>query len=582
MSNDKILFSTKQYTLRKILLEIEDGELGLPDLQRPFKWRSVKVRELFDSMYKGFPVGTLLLWKNNSKSDTRQIGTNKKQNESETTILDGQQRLTSLYSVMKNKDVINEKFTPQRILIAFHPLDEKFEVPDRSIERNPEWIPDISAIWETSSHIDVINQFVKNLKNSRTVSEIDRQHIQNNITRLHNLIDYDFTSFELNSKVDGESAANIFERLNNRGTKLNQPDFILTIMSVFWPTGRNMLRDFSKNCIIPPKNGPRPFNEIIEPLPPQLVRVISGLAFRRARLKFVFSILNGKNLETEIVSSEEREKQFKKFSNAQKIAIDIEIWNEFMKILISAGFKSKKMITSNNNILYCYVMFLIGKIDFKIPHNELRKIISQWFFMVSLRGRYTSSPESSMEKDFAKLRNIHSASEFKNFLQNIIRDELTEDFWNITLPNNLDTSSSRSPSLFAYHASLILLDAQVLFSELKVSELLDPSWSGKKSTLEMHHLFPKNYLKSIGFTDNTEINKISNFAYVEWIDNLDISDDSPEKYMLAYSSKLSTDMMKLHALPVNWQNMKYPEFLDKRRKLIAKIIRTGFEKLQSR
>jgi len=220
MANDQILFDPKQYTLRKILLEIEDGELGLPDLQRPFKWSSVKVRELFDSMYKGFPIGTLLLWKNDETIKSRHIGTSKKQNDPETTILDGQQRLTSLYSVMTNNEVINEKFVPTRILIAFHPLEQRFEVPDRSIERNPEWISDISTIWTTSSIVDLINDFLDNLRKTRTVNEIDKKNIQSNITRLHNLINYVFSAFELISKVDGESAANIFERLNNRGTRL--------------------------------------------------------------------------------------------------------------------------------------------------------------------------------------------------------------------------------------------------------------------------------------------------------------------------------------------------------------------------
>ena len=582
MSGDKILFSTKEYSLQKILLEIEDGELGLPDLQRPFKWSSTKVKNLFDSMYQGFPIGTLLLWEQDETDKTRQIGTNLKQDKIESTILDGQQRLTSLYSVMKKKEVTNEKFNTQRILVAFHPIDGIFDVPNASIERNPEWIPDISDIWETSSVTNFTNKFVSKLRKVRKLENDDEQKIQDNLTRLHNLINYHFTLFELNSNVDGESAANIFKRLNNEGTRLNQPDFILTIMSVFWPSGRDLLRTFSKNCVVPPEKGPRPFNDILEPLPPQLVRIISGFAFRRARLKYVFLILNGKNLETEKTSVEERDKQFLIFQNAQKIALDIETWNEFMKIIISSGFKSKKMISSRNNVLYCYVLFLIGKIDFKVSHDQLRKIISQWFFMITLRGRYTSSPETAMESDLTKLKNLKSVDEFLNFLKQIIDDELTEDFWNITLPNNLDTSSSTSPSLFAYHASLILLNADVLFSNLKVSELLSPSWSGKKSTLELHHLFPKNHLKSIGLTDRKEINKISNFAYVEWPDNLDISDESPEIYMKTYASKITADMMNWHALPENWQKMKYGEFSDKRRKLIAKVIRDGFEILQKR
>jgi len=577
-----ILFETKDFSLQKIIIEIEDGELGLPDLQRPFKWKSKKVRDLFDSMYKGFPVGTLLLWKNDQDRKTRKIGIDEKQNEIESTILDGQQRLTSLYSVIKGKNVINEKFQQQKIKIAFNPKEEKFEVLDNAILHNPEWISDISILWKKSSPIDAINEFITNLQKNRDVSPSAKDEIQSRLTRLHSLINFPFVAFELNSKVDGESAANIFERLNNRGTKLSQPDFILTILSVFWPKGRQDLREFSRSSIIPPKEGPFPYNQILEPLPPQLVRVISGLAFRRARLKFVFSLLNGKNLETDVVSEEERKKQLKIFSDAQKFVLDIENWNEFMKILTSSGLKSKKMVTSNNNVLYCYVLFLIGKRDYNVPHERLRNIIAQWFFMISLKGRYTSSPETAMEGDLTKLKSLKSESEYINFLKKIIRDELTEDFWKITLPNNLDSSSSRSPSLFAYQASLSLLDAKVLFSNMKVSELLDPSWSGKKSTVEMHHLFPKKYLKSIGISDLKKINQIANFAYLEWPDNIDISDEPPAVYFPKYKNHCNKDMMSWHALPEKWDKMDYEEFLDERRKLISKIIRNGFQVLDER
>ena len=102
-----------------------------------------------------------------------------------------------------------------------------------------------------------------------------------------------------------------------------------------------------------------------------------------------------------------------------------------------------------------------------------------------------------MEKDLAGFRSIKTADEFVDYLDKIIGDVFTEDYWKITLPNELATSSGRSPSMFAYYAALNLLNAKVLFSEMKVSELIDPTTKGTKSAIERHHLFPKGYLAGI-------------------------------------------------------------------------------------
>jgi hypothetical protein len=99
----KALFREVSYRLSKLLAEIDDGEIGLPEIQRPFVWSRAKVRDLFDSMYRGFPVGYLLFWENPSMPSTRQIGTGEKQNIPRRLIVDGQQRLTSLYSVMQGR-----------------------------------------------------------------------------------------------------------------------------------------------------------------------------------------------------------------------------------------------------------------------------------------------------------------------------------------------------------------------------------------------------------------------------------------------------------------------------------------------
>lgn len=106
----KALFREVSYRLSKLLAEIEDGEIGLPEIQRLFVWSRAKVRDLFDSMYRGFPVGYLLFWENPSMPSTRQIGTDEKQHVPRRLIVDGQQRLTSLYSVILGRPIVDDQY----------------------------------------------------------------------------------------------------------------------------------------------------------------------------------------------------------------------------------------------------------------------------------------------------------------------------------------------------------------------------------------------------------------------------------------------------------------------------------------
>ena len=138
MSNT--LFNQVNYTLSSLMQAIAHGQLGLPDIQRPFVWKNVSVRDLFDSMYRGYPIGYLLFWETGVRPGTRQIGTDQKQLVPTRVIVDGQQRLTSLYAVMHGIPVIRDNFTTEKIEIAFNPLDERFEVPDAAIRRDKRFI----------------------------------------------------------------------------------------------------------------------------------------------------------------------------------------------------------------------------------------------------------------------------------------------------------------------------------------------------------------------------------------------------------------------------------------------------------
>lgn len=243
------------------------------------------------------------------------------------------------------------------------------------------------------------------------------------------------------------------------------------------------------------------------------------------------------------------------------------------------------MISSQNNLLFSYILYLIGKTEYGIDEFRLRQTVSRWFFMSSLTGRFTGSPESDMEFDLAQLRDVEDADGFLNKLDAVSDQVLTSDFWSITLPSDLATSSPRSPSLFAYHASLVLLGARALFSKLEVSELLDPTTQANRSPVERHHLFPKAHLKELGVSEQRERNQIANYALVEWGDNNDISSQSPAEYLPPLKDRFSPaeleKMFRWHALPDGWEEMEYREFLVQRRELIAGVIRDAYEGLKS-
>jgi hypothetical protein len=582
----KTVFTKVDYDVSSLVQYIKLGEIGLPDIQRPFVWKNTKVRDLFDSMYKGYPVGYFLFWRNALEEPKRSIGTDEKQKPPRLVIVDGQQRLTSLYAVINNTAVLRENFESEHIRIAFNPLEEKFEVSDAAIVRDKSFIPDISILWNNKSDLfEVVDSYLNGLQSTRDITQDEVKKVRQAISSLQNLKSFPLTALELASDIDEEAVSDVFVRINSKGTPLNQADFILTLMSVFWDEGRAELEKFCREARKPSKGEASPFNYFIEPYPDQLLRVGVGVAFKRARLKYVYSILRGKDLETEKFSDELREKQFELLKNSQSRLLNLQYWHDFLNCIRQAGFRSAKMISSQSNLLFSYMLYLIGRTEYKVPEFELRRVIARWFFMSAVTGRFTSSPESAMEFDLARLRTVKSAEDFVKTLNQICEITLTNDFWAVTLPNDLATSSSRSPSLFAYYASLVLLDARVLFSKAKVADMLDPALKAHRSSLERHHLFPKAFLKGLKITSTRETNQIANYALVEWGDNNAISDQAPAVYAPVLKERFSSleldRMYRLHALPLNWEQMEYNVFLQKRRELMAEVISLGYKTLSA-
>ncbi len=581
-----VLFKKVDYTLKKLVEDIDMGEIGLPDIQRPFVWPATKVRDLFDSMYRGYPIGYLLFWENGYPGEHRTIGAERKQKVPRLLIVDGQQRLTSLYAVIKAVPVVGKDFRKRRIRIAFHPREEKFEVTNPAIEKDPWWIPDISALWRPGTNtFTFVNGFLRRLREGHEVGEGEQERLAGAIARLERLLDYPLTALEVSSSVNEDQVAEIFVRVNSKGTSLNQSDFILTLMSVFWDEGRAELEEFCERSRTPPGDSrPSPFNHYLRPSPDQLLRVGVALGFRRARLENVYSLLRGKDLKSGQLSVEQRDRQFGVLREAQAWVLDLQNWHEFFKVLSRAGYPGEQLISSRTAVLYTYALWLIGRRDFGVDPYDLREVMARWFFMAALTGRYTGSSESRMEQDLALLRGLGGPGAFVEALDRQIDAVLTRDYWEVTLPNHLETAAARNTGQFAFYAALCLLDARVLYSRMKVADLLDPSTRAKKAALERHHLFPRRYLQRVGIREDRLINQAANHALVEWTDNIAISDRPPGEYVPELEARFSAgelrEMYAWHALPERWYEMDYGAFLEERRKRMARVIRAGFETLR--
>jgi hypothetical protein len=574
-----MLYKSTTYPLNTLVHGIAKGSIGLPELQRPFVWPNSKIRDLFDSLYRGYPCGFLLLWE--TGAGLKGIGTNVKDEIPGLAIVDGQQRVTSLYAVLTGAEVIRSDYSREKIRIAFDPLSERFEVANAATAKDPAFISDVSEVWKPGANMfKVASTYLTALNQTRTLTQEQTDRIQVAIGNLVNLATYSFNAMVLTSEAGVDTVAEVFVRINGQGAKLNQADFILTLMSVFWEEGRKELEAFSRAATGRPDGKPSPKNYFIEPSADQMLRVMVGFGLKRAKLEAVYSVLRGRVPSTGVIDPARREAGFEKLKAARSATLNVNRWLHFLGALPFAGYKSQAMVVAANALLYPYALYLIGVEDFKVELPVMRRAIAEFFFMVTLTSRYSWSGESRFESDLAALQGAASPEDFLARLRRLSDLRLTDDFWTITLPDMLATSGAKTPSKMAYQASLVVLDGHVLFSPMKVSAALDPGVTGTKSTVEEHHLFSKVHLAALKIVDKKEVNQIANFALLEWPDNLKIGGDAPAVYAPALEAKLTETDRFNHALPPEWWKMSYPDFLEDRRDRIAKVVRKAWAQLR--
>ncbi len=596
-------YNPNSLSVSAILGLIASGDIAIPEIQRPFVWKKTQVRDLLDSLYKGYPTGYLIIWKNpNVKLKDGSLSVGKK------ILIDGQQRVTALMTAVAGIPVINSDYKKERIKIAFNPFealsDDKeaaiFAVQDQSHLKSKKWIPDIAEVFRNDfSVFSFINRYCSDNP------DMPPETLDRIITNLRAIGNRLIGVIELSEGLDIDIVTDIFIRINSKGTALSQGDFVMSKIAADENYGGNILRKaidyFAHLCVEPQffdfiKDNDADFvaseyfskiewlkddrEDVYNPECDDILRVAFMHMYPRAKLSDLVGLLSGRDFETREFKIEITEDTYAKLKQGVLNVINKNNFNQFMLTIRGAGFISPKLVNSYMALDFAYALYLRLIADKTISVNQIKRIVQKWYVLSVLTGRYSSSPESAFYKDIKQINEV-GVSET---LHSIESATLSDNFWSVKVVQDLGYASTINPTYLVYLAAQVSKnDKSLLSNSITVKDLIEILG-------DVHHIFPKEYLKAAGYNRNL-YNQDANYAYLDPQVNKSIGKKAPNVYFAEAFEQCTTKIIKCgsitetemleenlrqNCIPTEVVNMtyeNYPEFLEKRRKLMAKKIK---------
>lgn len=592
-------YSVNQYLVSNILSWIQEGEIAIPEIQRPFVWETTKIRDLMDSLYKGFPIGYIIAWKNpDVRLKNGSLSAGKK------VLIDGQQRLTAMRAAILGENIVDKNYKEVRVKIAFNPVTEEFATTTPAILKDVSWIPDISLLMKKDGGLfGAVRDYCE--KNP----EIERGKVEESIEKLLEIKSKQVGFIELNSNLDIDTVTEIFIRINSKGVVLSQADFAMSKIASHSDFGVNLrkLIDYFCHLAREPKfykyisENDSEFSQtqylskiewlknenddLFDPDYGDVLRVAFTYNFERGKMGDLVSLLSGRNFETRSFENEIIEETFKKLEEGILDFVNETHFKRFLMIIKSTGFIHKNLISSQNALNFAYILYLkLRKIG--LEDGKIETYVKRWFVMSLLTVRYSSSPESAFDTD---IRNISKRGVEKTLLE-IEESELSDSFWNVGLVQELDKSSISNPFINLFFASQVYFnDEGFLSTDITVRNMIDQRG-------DIHHLFPKAYLMK-KYNSREDYNQIANFVYAQSEINIRVGDKAPSVYLkemldqcnggkVKYGNitneKTLMDNLEKHCIPSEIFEMdidSYFDFLGKRRKLMAQKIKLYYRSL---
>lgn len=591
-------FNLMQYSVHAILGLIEAEDFVIPEIQRPFVWKRSQVRDLIDSLYNGYPTGYIITWKNPDVKTKDGGKANGKK-----VLIDGQQRVTALMAAISGKEVLDDDFNKERIKIAFNPLAEdetkRFAVQDASHLKDKKWIPDISVVFEPE-----FDPFEFSIRYCEDNEGAKPNVVNNAVMELRSIANRQIGVIELDASLEIDEVTEIFIRINSKGTALSQSDFVMSKMAADTNHNGSLMRktvDYFCHLAVKPdfysqmikdqefqdskyaakiKWLANDYDDIYDPNFSDMLRVSFMHQFRRGKLADLVSLLSGRDFITKEYRDDIIDDSYQKLDQGIINFINQYHFSQFVMAIKGAGFVSSKQLNSQMTLDFAYTLYLMLLDDPEIPNVQIKRYVQKWFVLSTLTSRYIGSPESQMDRD---MRSIGEKG-FLRFLSEIEASALSETFWTVTLPQNLETSSVNSPAFNTFLAAQINQNCNsMLMNGTKIADLITISG-------DVHHIFPKNYLQKNGIKSKTKYNQVANYIYLDTQVNKAISDEAPAVYFskvkeqcqtknVVFGNIMSDTLLKTNlaenCIPNNVDQMtfeNYDEFLQKRRMLMADMI----------
>lgn len=539
---------------------IERGELRLPEMQRRYVWRSTRVRDLLDSLYRGYPSGAILLWETDETVPLQEFAVTQQANPYQSTrlLLDGQQRLTSLAAVIQGKPVsVRGRKRPIELLFNLEHPDElaivtevnedadedlvedetdssedelqrrfdkmTFVISTRKLEQQPHWVK-VTEVFQTDS--DAV--FLKRAG----VSGFDDpryERFSQRLARLRSIRKYVYRMDVLERRLSYDEVTEIFVRVNSLGAKLRSSDLALAQITAKWHNSLKIFQAFQQQCA---KTG---------------FDLDLGLFLKNL---IVFATGQSRFLTVGNLSVATLQSAWQESCRGMEFALNF--------------LKSNVLIDSPALLSSPFILISIAyhahKRDYQLSPEESDRL-RYWVLVANAKGRYSrGSSETILDQDLTTIKQGGGAQEL------IERLRLQVGRLDIS-PQELEGRNQRSALFKTMFLSFRADGARDWRSNLAIA--LDHS--GTEHRLQFHHIFPKAILKPL-YTAR-EADDIANLCFISGKTNRQISDKSPAEYFPGLLQKAGQVVFAAQQIPMDeslLQAESYKAFLDRRRELVAR------------
>lgn len=591
-------YKITQYSVSTILGYVENSQIAIPEIQRPFVWKGQEVRDLIDSLYEGYPIGYLIVWQNSQvrirgfgKGGTKKI------------LIDGQQRVTALMAALLGREVLDSQYRSHRIKIAFYPLaqpgEEKFAVSDASYEDKPGWIPDISVLFRRDFSF---RKFEKEYKEKNP--DLDTSLLEAAIDRLKGIVKHQVGVIELSFLLDIDVVSEIFIRINLQGKPLNQEDFAMSKISVNEQYDGDLIRnciDYFCHLIKEPsfmtilKANEKEFMEteygrllgwlqkgeelLYVPSYSDVLKVVLIAGFGKSKIGDLVNLLSGKTKDKTFARGEVSQKvakeAFETLGRGVRAFVSEENYKGFLKALRRAGYTSERLLYSQAVLNYCYAMYLLMDME-GLPSDKKESLMGRWMTMCLITGHYQSAPDTVVMKDYKEIREAGMES----YLRQIEELRLGEEFFASVLPEKFTSTTARTAPYLAYLAAQTASGTLSLYSgENTVGGLY-------AAKAEAYQILPKAYLEKCGFKTRETYGQVANLTYISKDVKAIVRRKSPADYREELEKQLSAEEIQAslaaNDIPENIFDAdagSVPEILAERRRKMARKIQNHYYSL---